>query len=346
MMASMLSVYFDGGCPLCVREVAVYRRQSPADVRWENLAAPELHIPRATDGYQPARDVLLRRFHVHTADGRWLHGAPAFAALWARLGWPWRALSLIGRLPGGLWCMDVVYALFLRARPSLQGLVWHLVRPEAVPWDMVAAIRSDQAGETGAVWIYRAMRLFNRAPELQSLLTEHQAQEAQHLQAMNQLLPWRFRSRLLPLWRVAGFMTGMVGALGGRRWTLATIASVERFVDRHYQEQIEYLSTRTDPMQSLTENNTAADCATGTCTLPRRMAELGDHPDLISLLRAFREDELRHRDDAVAGLADAYGDRRDGIFVGANAERSRLLAVWCKMVERGSEIAVQFAKAL
>lgn len=345
MMSSMLSVYFDGGCPMCVREVAVYRRQSPADVRWENLAEPELQIPRASDGYQPARDVLLRRFHVHTADGRWLHGAPAFAMLWGRLGWPWRALALIGRLPGGLWCMDVVYALFLRARPSLQRLVWHLVRPEALPRDMIAAIRSDQAGETGAVWIYRAMRLFNRAPELRLLLSEHQEQEAKHLQAMNRLLPWRFRSRLLPLWRVAGFTTGMIGALGGRRWTLATIASVERFVDRHYQEQIEYLSARSASVQSLTGTDAAMDCAAGTCAVPPPTATLGDYPDLISLLRDFREDELRHRDDALAGLSAVRADQLDGVTVGARAEPSRVLAIWCKMVEHGSEVAVRLAKA-
>jgi demethoxyubiquinone hydroxylase (CLK1/Coq7/Cat5 family) len=342
----MLSVYFDGACPLCVREVAVYRRQAPADVRWENLAEPEVHIPRASNGYMPARDVLLRRFHVHTADGRWLHGAPAFAMLWARLGWPWRSLSLIGRLPGGLWCMDVVYSLFLRVRPRLQRLVWHLVKPDVVPQAMIAAIRSDQAGETGAVWIYRAMQLFNRSPELRPLLEEHREQEARHLQAMNRLLPWRYRSRLLPFWRVAGFITGMMGALGGRRWTLATIASVERFVDRHYQEQIDYLAMQAVPEQPVTSGGAATDCAAGRCALARPSSTLGDYPDLISLLRAFREDELRHRDDALAGLSEAGVDQIDDVSVHEIAQQGRLLTVWCTIVERGSEIAVRFAKFL
>lgn len=340
----MLSVFFDGGCPMCVREVAAYRRQSPADIHWHNLALPGLTIPQGPDGYQPAREALLRRFHVYTADGRWLHGAAAFTMLWARLSWPWRVLATIGRLPGGLWLMNAVYALFLRVRPDMQRMVWHLTRPEAVPDNMIPAIRSDQAGETGAVWIYRAMRLFNRVPELRPLLLEHQVQEAEHLEAMNRLLPWRFRSRLLPLWRIAGFVTGMVGALGGRRWTLATIASVERFVDTHYREQIEYLARQSDSISPLTPGDGGqVDCDAGVCLTPGQRSALGQYPDLVTLLRAFREDELRHREDALAGLNQhAEGARTTR----ASDAPVGLLAVWCTLVERGSALAVRFAKAI
>ena len=118
---------------MCVREVAVYRRQSPADIVWNNLSQPGLNIPRDRVGYCPDPATLMRRFHVFSSEGLWLHGAPAFALLWARLGRSWRALALIGRLPGGLWVMDAVYALFLRARspgwsPRWEAVVGHLRR--------------------------------------------------------------------------------------------------------------------------------------------------------------------------------------------------------------------------
>lgn len=321
---------------MCVREVAVYRKQSPADILWNNLSQPGLVIPRDRSGYQPDPATLMRRFHVLTEDGRWLHGAPAFALLWARLGWVWRALALIGRLPGGLWVMDAVYALFLGARPRLQRLVRHLVRDPSLPVEMLPALRSDHAGETGAVWIYRMMLVLNRDSQLRPLLEEHAAQERQHLDAFNALLPWRDRSRLLVLWRIAGAVTGAVSAIGGRRWILLTIAAVERFVDQHYLEQIEalqhHIATRQGAMAMTSET---PPCNTGLCA-PGGAAAQADRLDaLLALLVSFRQDELRHRDDATQALSMTQSG-----FAG------RALDIWCGLVARGSAIAVRAAKAL
>lgn len=340
----MLNVFFDGGCPMCVREVAAYRKHSPDDIRWHNLALPALVIPTGVDGHQPDRALLLQRFHVLTAEGRWLSGAPAFTALWSRLGRPWRVLAAIGKLPGGLWVMDRTYDAFLICRPAMQRVTWHLVQPDAIPAPLIAAIRSDQAGETGAVWIYRAMRLMNRHADIRPLLDEHAEQEARHLAAINAILPWRYRSRLLPLWRVAGWTTGMIAALGGRSWTLATIAAVEAFVDRHYQEQIDQLSA----LSARAARDSARErlaCATGEC-LPASVAsrDFGGHPDLLSMLRAFREDELRHRADALGGLTSEGTAPTQSAVSAPHRPRGRLLALWCAGVGRGSALAVRVAK--
>jgi len=342
-MRPTLNVFFDGSCPMCVREVAVYRKQSPADIIWNNLSQPELTIPADRSGYRPDPATLMRRFHVFSSDGRWLHGAPAFAMLWARLGRSWRALSLVGRLPGGLWMMDRVYALFLHARPLLQRLVRHLVRDSSLPVEMIPALRSDHAGETGAVWIYRMMLLLNRDPALRPLLEEHAAQERAHLDAFNALLPWRYRSRLLVLWRIAGAITGAVAALGGGRWSLQTIAAVERFVDQHYLEQIEavrqLISARGDA------GALQISCSTGWCEGPGLGTQDSRLDELLSLLVSFRDDELRHRDDATQALQAPQMDP----VVRTSQQRSmadRALAVWCGLVARGSAIAVRAAKAL
>lgn len=342
----MLNVFFDGGCPMCVREVAVYRRQSPADIHWHNLALPALAIPTGADGHQPDRAALLRRFHVLTAEGRWLSGAPAFTALWSRLGRPWRTLAAIGRVPGGLWVMDRTYDAFLVLRPTMQRLTWHLVEPDAIPRPLIAAIRSDQAGETGAVWIYRAMRLMNRHADIRDLLEEHARQEERHLAAINAILPWWYRSRLLPIWRVAGWTTGMIAALGGRSWTLATIAAVETFVDRHYQEQIDQLSAL-DANQLGNSGLERLACVAGECPSEGVAAsDFGGYPDLLSMLRAFQEDELRHRADALGRISAATPAPMAAANHASSRPRGRLLAMWCSGVARGSALAVWLAKRI
>lgn len=119
-----LTVLYDGACPLCRREIGVYRNLPPlhpdspvcfADVN--DLALP---LPPGT-----TRGQLLARFHVRTRDGALLSGAQAFLALWASLpGWRW--LALLGRIPGAAWMMERGYRLFLQLRPVLQWWAFRL----------------------------------------------------------------------------------------------------------------------------------------------------------------------------------------------------------------------------
>ena len=100
---------------------------------------------------------------------------------------------------------------------------------------MLPALRSDHAGETGAVYIYRGILAVTRAPEVRAFARHHLATEQRHLEMMTQLLPREQHSRLLPLWRVAGWLTGMLPALFGPLAVYRTIDAVESFVDRHYE---------------------------------------------------------------------------------------------------------------
>jgi predicted DCC family thiol-disulfide oxidoreductase YuxK len=113
--APALTVLYDGACPLCRREIGIYRGlQSNTPVCFADVSDQTQALP---DG--STREQLLARFHVRDADGRLLSGAQAFLALWAALpGWRW--LARLGRLPGVAWAMERVYRLFLRLRPALQ----------------------------------------------------------------------------------------------------------------------------------------------------------------------------------------------------------------------------------
>lgn len=147
-------------------------------------------------------------------------------------------------------------------------------RPEAAqanpPDWLVRDLRSDQAGETGAVWIYRGVLAVSRDAQVRAFAEHHLETEQRHLDLVNAALPAAKRTRLLWLWRIMGFFTGALPALAGPRAVFATIEAVETFVDRHYQDQIDRLEGREE------------------------------HADLRDLMIACQADEIAHRDEAAA----------------------------------------------
>jgi ubiquinone biosynthesis monooxygenase Coq7 len=140
-----------------------------------------------------------------------------------------------------------------------------------------AELRSDHAGETGAVMIYRGILAFCRDPAIRDFATRHGATEQGHLDLIEAILPPSRRSLLLPIWRVAGFLTGALPALVGPYAVYATIDAVETFVDHHYQQQID------------------------------RLDEEAIHPDIRALLERCREEEVHHRDEARAATGGVRG---------------------------------------
>lgn len=177
--------------------------------------------------------------------------------------------------------------------------------PAALSPHLLRELRSDHAGETGAVFIYRGILAISRDPAVRTFAQQHLATERQHLGDIAVWLPRHQHSRLLPGWRVAGWLTGALPALAGPRAVHATIAAVETFVDRHYQAQIAHLQA-----------------------LPPAQRP----PGLLPLLQACQADECHHRDEA-ATLA-----RGSGMAPGW------LLRTWCALVGAGSAAAVGLAR--
>ena len=122
-----LTVLYDGACPLCRREISVYRDLKSLDpdaaVCYADISDAAVPLPPGT-----TRAQLLARFHVQRPDGQLLSGAQAFLALWTALpGWRW--LARIGRVPGAVWLMERMYVFFLQWRPALQRWVRRLEPP-------------------------------------------------------------------------------------------------------------------------------------------------------------------------------------------------------------------------
>jgi predicted DCC family thiol-disulfide oxidoreductase YuxK len=108
-----LTVWYDGGCPLCLREIALMRR-----LDW---AGAITFIDLEGDGPCPLdRAVLLARFHAQERDGPVLSGAEAFAALWRAVPLL-RPLGLIARWRPLLRLLERAYVAFLGVRPKLQA---------------------------------------------------------------------------------------------------------------------------------------------------------------------------------------------------------------------------------
>lgn len=113
-----LVVLYDGACPLCRREIGIYRDLTP-DRPIEFCDVSDLENALPADS---TREQLLARFHVQHSDGRLESGAHAFIALWERLPY-WRWLARVARLPGVTSLMEIAYRGFLRIRPTIQRWV-------------------------------------------------------------------------------------------------------------------------------------------------------------------------------------------------------------------------------
>jgi len=115
MPPTRVTVWFDGACPLCRREIALMRRLDRRrvlqliDVSDTSTACP---LDRAT---------LLARFHAQVDDGPLLVGAAAFAAVWRALP-GLRLLGAVARWRPVAWLLERAYDAFLRHRPRLQAL--------------------------------------------------------------------------------------------------------------------------------------------------------------------------------------------------------------------------------
>jgi len=128
---------------------------------------------------------------------------------------------------------------------------------QMLPADVIADLRTDQAGEFGAVRIYQGVLAVTREPTLRAFALRHLATEQMHLQRIEAWLPGAQHSRLLPLWQVAGWLTGALPALFGPRAVYGTIEAVETFVDLHYAQQIERLAAHPELAQL---RQTLMDC--------------------------------------------------------------------------------------
>ena len=85
------TVIYNGACPVCSREIGVYRGRTEGQVAFVDLNDTDLTL------YGLTPDEAARRLHV-VEDGRLLSGVDAFRALWRTTpGFRW--LAMVAGLP-------------------------------------------------------------------------------------------------------------------------------------------------------------------------------------------------------------------------------------------------------
>ncbi|KQM23848.1 MULTISPECIES: DCC1-like thiol-disulfide oxidoreductase family protein [unclassified Sphingomonas] len=114
-MSDRLTVWYDGTCPLCLREIALMRRLDRGRrIDFVNVGDPQAACPID-------RRLLLARFHAREA-GRIVSGAAAFAAMWRAIPLL-RPFGLAARNRVVLRWLEALYLRFLHVRPTLQRWV-------------------------------------------------------------------------------------------------------------------------------------------------------------------------------------------------------------------------------
>ncbi|MFY0991341.1 cryptochrome/photolyase family protein [Halomonas sp. C05BenzN] len=109
-----VTLYHDGHCPLCRREVAWLSRHP----RRERVVLVDIQAPGFdAEALGKTFEGMMGRLHLSDADGRWFIGMDASRALYAVLGH--RRLVWLSCLPGIAPLMDAGYGWFARRRLRL-----------------------------------------------------------------------------------------------------------------------------------------------------------------------------------------------------------------------------------
>lgn len=114
--AFQVEVYYDGDCPLCVREIEMLkRRDRDGKIRFTNIAAPD--FDPAVTGLDVA--TLMNKIHGRLPNGELIEGVEVFRRLYDAVGF--HKLVNLSRAPGVTHLLDVAYSVFAKNRLKLTG---------------------------------------------------------------------------------------------------------------------------------------------------------------------------------------------------------------------------------
>ena len=113
MAESQITVYYDGLCPLCVREIRWLRKKNTkGEIHFEDYNQSECE---AASRYGLTRSDLHRAIHGVKQDGTILRGMAVFREIYGLLGMGW--LTRPTGWPVLKWIFDGLYWCFARIRP-------------------------------------------------------------------------------------------------------------------------------------------------------------------------------------------------------------------------------------
>jgi predicted DCC family thiol-disulfide oxidoreductase YuxK len=112
-----VTVYYDGACPVCSREIGVYRRADRGGcLSWHDVSVDAGDL--AKDGV--TQGDALRRIHARLPDGSLVTGVDAFIALWRRLP-GFRCLAVVAAIRPVRWLLGKSYDWYAARRMRFTG---------------------------------------------------------------------------------------------------------------------------------------------------------------------------------------------------------------------------------
>lgn len=109
-------VFYDGGCPLCLREISLLRRWDRRQrIRFTDIDRPDFDAAALDKTY----DQLMAEIHGRLPDGTWVVGVEVFRKLYAAAGFG--GVVAVSRWPGIRSALDWGYERFARNRLRLTG---------------------------------------------------------------------------------------------------------------------------------------------------------------------------------------------------------------------------------
>ena len=111
-----IEVFYDGGCPLCLREITMLRRwDRQSKIRFTDIDAADFQPAAVGKSYEE----LMAQMHGRLADGTWVQGVEVFRRLYAVVGFV--RLAALSRLPLISQVLNLGYSVFARNRLRLTG---------------------------------------------------------------------------------------------------------------------------------------------------------------------------------------------------------------------------------
>lgn len=112
----VVEVFYDGACPLCMREIRMLRARDREDaIQFTDIAADGFDATR----YGTSQDELMDKIRGRLPDGSWIEGVEVFRRLWGAVGF--RRLVGISRMPGIAHALNALYRVFAKHRLRLTG---------------------------------------------------------------------------------------------------------------------------------------------------------------------------------------------------------------------------------
>lgn len=111
-----VEVFYDGDCPLCMREIRMLMREDRhARIQFTDIAAPGFDAA----AYGTTYPALMEKIRGRLPDGTWIEGVEVFRRLYAAIGF--RRLVAVTRLPGVSHLLALGYHVFAKNRLRWTG---------------------------------------------------------------------------------------------------------------------------------------------------------------------------------------------------------------------------------